>query len=342
MAANKITVLRLPFFFAVWITALLGVSAHAQVHHLKWAHVYEPTETFHTQAQAAARKIFEQSGGKIVIEVVPSSKAGKEADYPSMLAQDSIQMAYVGIAILGKDYPPLLLGHFPFAFKDVEHVRRFLVSALFGELMKGYQDKTGNRMVAGVYYGARHVTSNQPIQRLEDFRGKRCRVPDAPAYRLFASAMGATPVTIPFADVYGALKSGQADMQENPLPTIKSKRFYEVQKYVALTSHIYDNLGIVVNGPAWNRLSREQQDLMEKVLADAALWASVSIISAEMQDEQTLKEKGMTILRADRDLLRERVVQFASPEQLGLRSGDYERLRGMTRKDNLASVPSQK
>lgn len=65
--------------------------------------------------------------------------------------------------------------------------------------------------------------------------------------------MGATPVTIPFADVYGALTSGQADMQESPLPTIKSKRYYEVKKYDAMTSHIYANRGIVVNRPPWNR-----------------------------------------------------------------------------------------
>ncbi|WP_447787619.1 hypothetical protein [Variovorax boronicumulans] len=81
--------------------------ACAQVQQFKWGHIYEPASIFHQQAELAARKIAEQSEGKIKIEVVPASKLGQERDYALMLANDSMQIAYVGQATLAEGYPPL-------------------------------------------------------------------------------------------------------------------------------------------------------------------------------------------------------------------------------------------
>ncbi len=141
-------------------SAMALQAAQAQpVLQFKWGHVYEPASIFHQQAELAARKIAEQSEGKIKIEVVPASKLGQEADFPLMLANDAMQIAYVGQATLAEGYPPLSLGSYPFAFKDLDHMRKYLASPLLADLMKGYNEKSGNRMVASVYYGARQVTS---------------------------------------------------------------------------------------------------------------------------------------------------------------------------------------
>lgn len=262
--------------------------------------------------------------------MVPSSRLGQEGDFPLMLANDSVQIAYVGQATLAEGYPPLSLGSYPFAFKDLDHMRKYLASPLLAELMKGYNEKSGNRMVASVYYGARQVTSAKPLARPEDFRDLRLYVPAAAAYQLFATALDAKPVTLPFMSLYGSLKKNEVEAQENPLDIVKSKKLYEVQKYVLLTAHVYDTLGVVIGKAAWGKLTPQQQTMVEKVLVETAKWTNVGVIAGELEDEKFLRDKGMTVSPANRQLFLERVVKRSTPEQLGARPGDYARLQALT------------
>jgi TRAP-type C4-dicarboxylate transport system substrate-binding protein len=319
-----------------WLLALacaaLGTGVapvHAQALQLKWGHVYEASSIFHQQAELAARKIAEQSEGKIRIEVVPASKLGQESDYPLMLANDSVQIAYVTAATLAEGYAPLRLGSYPFAFKDLDHVRKYLASPLLGQLMKGYDERSGNHLVASVYYGARQVTSNRPPARPEDFRDLRLHVPDASAYQLFATALDARPVTLPYVGLYDALKKNEVEAQEYPLSTVKAKKLYEVQKYVQLTAHVYDTLGIVIGKAAWARLSAPQQAMVEKVLVDGAKWTNVGVIAGELEDEQFLRGKGMTVSQVNRQPFLERIARRSTPEQLGARPGDWAKLQAL-------------
>lgn len=320
-----------------WAAALLALHAGSASHAadvltLRWAHAYEPTEVYHLQAELAARAIEEQTRGRVRVDVVPSGKMGKEPDYPQQLSSGRIDMCYCGMAMLASQYPPLALSHYPFAFKDIEHARRYLDSPLLAELMQGYRGATGNIMLAGVYYGARHVTANKPLLAPDDFKGLRFRVAGAPPYKLFSEAMGATPAMLPLGAVYDALRDGQIDMQENPLPTIKNRRFHEQQKYVALTAHIYDITSIVVGKAAWDRLSPDERAIVDKAVKKAALWVGVGVVSQELVDEENLKSKGMTILRVNREAFRDRMRAHARPEALGIRPGDYERLQDIATK----------
>ena len=134
-------------------------------------------------------------------------------------------------------------------FRDFDHWKKYSTSPLFAELAEGYYEKSGgNKVVAITYYGERHVTSNKAINKPEDMKGLKIRVPDAPLYTMFPRAVGANPTPIAFAEVYLALQNGTVDAQENPLPTIDAKKFYEVQKYIVLTGHITDALLTIVAG----------------------------------------------------------------------------------------------
>ena len=120
------------------------------------------------------------------------------------------------------------------------------------------------------YYGERHATSNKAINKPEDMKGLKIRVPDAPLYTMFPRAVGANPTPIAFAEVYLALQNGTVDAQENPLPTIDAKKFYEVQKFIVLTGHITDALLTIVAGGTWNKLSAADKKTFEAVLKEAA------------------------------------------------------------------------
>jgi TRAP-type C4-dicarboxylate transport system substrate-binding protein len=90
----------------------------------------------------------------------------------------------------------------------------------------------------------------------------KIRVPDAPLYRMFPQAVGANPTPIAFAEVYLALQQGTVDAQENPLPTIEAKKFFEVQSHIILTGHITDALLTIIGGPAWDRIEEADRTFL--------------------------------------------------------------------------------
>ena len=144
------------------------------------------------------------------------------------------------------------------------------------------------------------MTSNKPVNTPDDMVGLKIRVPNAPLYLLFADALGANATPIAFAEVYLALQQGAVDAQENPLPTIKAKKFYEVQKYINLTQHIVNNLITVIGKPTWNKLSETDKKIFQEVLGEAAMKCSLEVQKLENELGPWFKQQGVTINKVDK------------------------------------------
>ena len=110
------------------------------------------------------------------------------------------------------------------------------------------------------------VTANKEIKKPEDMKGMKLRVPPAPLYLMFAKSVGANATPIAFAEVYLALQQGTVDGQENPLPTIMAKKFYEVQSHIMLTGHITESLLTIVGSHVWSKLSDDDKKVFNEVL----------------------------------------------------------------------------
>ena len=136
-------------------------------------------------------------------------------------------------------------------------------------------------IVAVTYYGNRQTTANKALNKPEDMKGLKIRVPDAPLYTLFPRAVGANPTPIAFAEVYLALQNKTVDAQENPLPTIDAKKFYEVQSHINITAHITDALLTIIGGPLWAKLSDADKKTFQTVFQEAAAKATAEIIESE-------------------------------------------------------------
>lgn len=293
---------------------------------LKWAHVYETSEPFHKWSVWAAEEIKKRTNGKYEIQVFPASTLGKESDINQGLTLGTIDIILSGASFAGRTYPPLAIGYFPFIFRDAEHQLKFARSDVFRELADGYDQKSGNHITALNYYGARHVTSNRPIRTPEDMKGLKIRVPDAPAYLAFPKALGANPTPIAFAEVYLALQNGTVDAQENPLPTIEAKKFYEVQKNISLTGHIVDSLLTVVSGQLWSKLSPADKKIFSDVMLEAAEKTGREIIASEARLTEEFKKKGINVITVDKNAFREAVLKNTKPTDQGYRQADYDRI----------------
>jgi tripartite ATP-independent transporter DctP family solute receptor len=311
----------------VLLVAAGGAAAQTK---LKFAHVYETSEPYHTAALWAAGEIAKRTNNRYTVEVFPASTLGKETDINQGLTLGTVDIIYTGQLFAGRTYGPVAIGGAPYMFRDFAHWKAFSVSPLFSELSEGYRQKSGgNKIVAITYYGERHVTSNKPINKPEDMKGLKIRVPDAPLYTMFPRAVGANPTPIAFAEVYLALQNGTVDAQENPLPTIDAKKFYEVQKYIVLTGHITDALLTIVGGPTWNKLSEADRKTFEAVLREAAERATGEIVNIEKNMAAEFEKRGKTVVRVDRKPFREVTVKLHNGPDATWPKDVYDKLQAL-------------
>jgi tripartite ATP-independent transporter DctP family solute receptor len=301
----------------VAIVAWIASGPAAAQTKLRWAHVYEVTEPFHTEALWAAGEIRKRSGGRFDIEVFPASQLGNENQISEALGAGAIDIVYVGINFVAATYPPLGITGAPFMLRDFEHWKAYRGSKLFAELAKGYEDKTKHKITALTYYGQRHVTANKPIRTPQDMKGMKLRVPPAPLFSMFTKSVGADATPIAFSDVYTALQQGLVDGQENPLPTIMAKKFYEVQSHIALTGHITESMATVVGGHIWTKLTPEDRKLFADTLQEAAAKATEAIEASERVLAVELKRLGMTVIEPDREAFRKAAIPLHNDASIG-------------------------
>lgn len=308
------------------LVAMGGAQAQTK---LKWAHVYEISEPYHTAAVWAAGEIAKRTNNRYTVEVFPASTLGKETDINQGLTLGTVDIIYTGQLFAGRNYGPIAIGGAPFMFRDFNHWKAFANSPLFAELSEGYRAKGGNKVMAITYYGERHVTSNKAINKPEDMKGLKIRVPDAPLYTMFPRAVGANPTPIAFAEVYLALQNGTVDAQENPLPTIDAKKFYEVQKYIVLTGHITDALLTIVSGQTWNKMSDADKKIFEAVLKEAAARATAQIVDIEKSLGAEFTKRGKEVVKVDRTPFREATAKLHNGPDATWDKATYDKLQAL-------------
>jgi tripartite ATP-independent transporter DctP family solute receptor len=305
-----------------------GVSAHAETA-LKWAHVYETSEPFHTDSVWAAGEIAKRTNGRYKIDVFPASQLGKEADINQGLKLGTVDIIISGSSFAARDHKPIGVTYYPYIFRDPSHLLAYTKSDVFKKLTAGYEEKTGNHIVAVSYYGTRHTTSNRPIAKCADMAGLKIRVPDVPAYLAMPRACGANTTPIAFAEVYLALQNGTVEAQENPLTTIEAKKFYEVQKNIVLTGHIVDHLNTIVSKTRWASLSDEDKKIFTDVMLEAAARTTKTIEAREKALVEEFKKKGITVTEVDKADFEKNVLAKAKFEDFGYDKADWEAIRAI-------------
>ena len=300
------------FFAAVFV--LVG-AAEAQTK-LKWAHVYEVSEPYHTQALWAAEEIKKRTDGRYEIGVFPASQLSNETKSMGGWTRDRGHHLYRRV-VCGFD-PQAAVDHwcavhssgFPASTANRD-------SKLFRDIAKGYEDKTKHKIVAIFDYGQRHVTANREIKKPEDMKGMKLRVPPAPLFLMFTKSVGANATPIAFAEVYLALQQGTVDGQENPLPTIMAKKFYEVQSHIMLTGHITESLVTIVGSHVWSKLSDADKKVFEEVLMEASAKSTDQIRASELKLADEFRKLGKTVVEVDREAFRKAALPLHNDASAG-------------------------
>ena len=292
---------------AVAATVALSATSAAFAVELKWAHVYEVGSDYHQVAEWAAEEVAKRTDGRVEIKVFPASSLGKEVEINEGLGIGAVDIIYTGPSFVERYYGPIAISDYPFIMRGFDHWKSYRGSDLFKDLSAGYKDATGHTVMGLVYYGQRHVTSNFPILKPDDMEGLKIRVPNSPVMLMFPNAVGANPTPMAFSEVYLALQQGVVDAQENPLPTIKFKKFYEVQSNINLTGHLLNSLLIIASDSAMGKMG-DDSDTVRDVLEEAAAKVSDSIYQAETDLISWFRDEGTQVNEIDRKPFQDAVL----------------------------------
>jgi tripartite ATP-independent transporter DctP family solute receptor len=253
----------------------------------------------------AVDKIKEESGGRMEIQLFPNSQLGGDSDMLSQLRTGAIQMFNLSGLILATYVPVASINGIGFAFKDYSQVWPAMDGAL-GAFVRSAVAKAGLHSFDNMWdNGYRQITSStHPINTPDDIKGFKIRVPVSPLWTSMFKALGASPTSININEVYSALQTKIVEGQENPLSLINLFKFYEVQKYVSFTNHMWDGFWTLANAKAWADLPKDLQEIVARNINGAALKEREDVRQLNDSLQGELTQKGMVFNKTDAEKFR--------------------------------------
>lgn len=289
----KRQVMRLGLAALLCASTTLAFAQAIQERTIRFGHLNNKDHPVSFGVNKFAELLAEKSGGKLKVKEFPASQLGNEMQQQSALqggVQEMTAPASTSLAGIVKEFGLLDL---PFSVTDFEQADALLDGPLGTALINKLPEKG---LVALGFWdlGFRNVTnSKHAIEKPEDLAGLKIRVIPNPVFLDTFKAFDANPVPMPFAELYGALESHAVDGQENPFSVILSNKFYEVQKFVSATNHVYAANIVLVSKKFWDKLSPDEQRIMHEAADEARTYQRKVSREAADQAVKDLKEKGI-------------------------------------------------
>lgn len=267
-------VLVMTFFAASYAP---GVEAAPLV--IKVGHALPASDPAHMGWTKFKQELEKRSNNRYLVEIFPNQELGSDRELVEACQMGEIQMATASPSNMATFVNDLFILDVPFSFND----RKDVFEKLDGELGKALEKSINSKgfFVLGWWEnGFRHLSNNKrPVKVAEDLKGLKIRTMENPVHLTAWKAMGANPTPMVFGEVFTALQQGTIDGQENPYTIILTMRFYEVQKYVTETGHIFSPYVAMINEEYYKNLSTEDQ----------AMFRECSAIAAAFQREAAIK-----------------------------------------------------
>ena len=261
-------------------------------------------EPYHTEALWAAEEIKKRTNGRYEIGVFPASQLGNENQINEGLGLGTVDIIYTGARSPARSTSRSRSPARPSCCATSITGRPIATANCSATSPRATRTRPSIRSSRSLYYGQRMVTANKEIKKPEDMKGMKLRVPPAPLFLMFTKSVGANATPIAFAEVYLALQQGTVDGQENPLPTIMAKKFYEVQSHIMLTGHITESLVTIVGSHVWAKLSDADKKVFEEVLHRQRAKATDQIRASEHKLADEFRKLGKTVVEVDREAFR--------------------------------------
>lgn len=295
---------------AVPLVAIRTRPARAAEFNYKLATGQSLTQPINARLEQAIGRIREASSGRLNIGFFPASQLGSDTDLLTQVRSGGIEFLNLAGSVISTVAPAVAITNVGFAFKDYAQVWPGVDGAL-GKVVRAQIEKVGMIAVSKASDNSfRQITSSsRPIKTPADLKGYHIRVPVSPIFTSVFKALGASPTSINFNELYTALQTHLVDGQENGLVAIDSGKLYEVQKYVSETNHIWDPFWLLGNRRAFANLPDDLKAIVVAEFDRASLEQRDDVAKLNTTLKEQLTGKGLVFESPDRALFREALSQ---------------------------------
>ncbi|MEI4473858.1 TRAP transporter substrate-binding protein [Frigidibacter sp. MR17.24] len=274
---------------------------------LKLGHQLGSTHPTFQAVEQMAKAIAERTGGEVEIAIFPNAALGSPPDMVKQAQMGALDLVMFNPPNIEAQDRTASVIQIPYQFDSYDHVHRVLGGTAKPWLMEFF-DRNKLQWIANFEYGFRALSnSRRPIETPEDVAGLKLRVPPELSIKATFDALGANTQTIPFDELYLALSSGVVDGQDNPVSVDYANKFFEVQKHIATTRHIYTSFMLVGSPRVWKGLSPDVQAVISEEAAKAGAWAQQAVRDGEEEMLSKMADAGVQITRPDPQPFRDRM-----------------------------------
>ena len=286
---KRVTIRSLSVLSVVSILALTAGPDGYAATNLRFGHGNGSGEIAAELFDEFANRVAERTNGEVVIKVFPGEQLGKEVELVQQVKLGALDISAPSLPAASTLVPGLEIPSTPFLWNDWREAQAVIESEAMQPQFDELRDKHNIVPLTKIWYwGWRNLTTlGAEVRTPEDMANLKIRVPESPIWVEMIKALGAAPTPIAFSEVYTALQQKTVDGQENPIPTIFSRRFYEVQEYVVMTKHMLQNNMIIMNRNSLDKLKPEHQ----RVLIEEARAASAKNTMLQQGREESMLEE---------------------------------------------------
>jgi tripartite ATP-independent transporter DctP family solute receptor len=298
---------------AAAILALSGMATTAMADPIKLRISTPAVESdWHAKMLTVFKDELEKNApGEFDVEIHLNASLFKQGTEPAAMQRGNLDMAMISAQDIAKQIPAWSVFTAGYLIRDPDHQRHVFHSDIGKEFYQMVADDMNIEILDVGYLGTRQldIRGDKKIETPADLAGIKLRMPGSDAWLFLGNALGANATPLAFGEVYTGLQTGTIDAQDNPLPTVKAAKFYEVTNQIVLTGHLVDAVFLSMAEKTYDGLSEEQQ----KVVRDAAEVATLYNNVHRIQDEEKLieffKEQGLKVYKPDVAAFRKKVQQ---------------------------------
>jgi tripartite ATP-independent transporter DctP family solute receptor len=233
----------------------------------------------------------------------------KQGTEPAAMARGNLELASISAFDIAKLVPEFSIFTAGYVIRDPKHQQKVFNGPIGDELFKLASEKMDVTILATAYLGTRELNlrDTRKVNTPADLKGVKLRMPGSKEWLFLGDSLGATATPLAFGEVYMGLKTGTIDAQDNPLPTVRAAKFYEVTQQIVLTHHLVDSLFIAVSNKTWNSLSAPEQKHLKAAAQAAAKFNNDNRIQEEAQILDFFKKQGLKVTTPDQAAFRKAV-----------------------------------
>ena len=259
-------------------------------------------DDWHAKMWTVFKDTLEKSApGQFDVQIHLNATLFKQGTEPAAMARGNLEMSAISAQDISKIVPEFSIFTAGYIIRDPAHQQKVFDGPVGAEVFKPVVQKMEVTPLATAYLGTRQVMlrETKDVKTPADLKGVKLRMPASKEWLFLGEALGATPTPLAYGEVYLALKTGTIDGQDNPLPSVRAAKFYEVSKTIVLTSHLVDAIFLSYSTKAFNALKPEQQQKVKLAAEAAARYNNANRIKDEAELVDFFKAQGLKVITPD-------------------------------------------